>query len=266
MHPTPAHPAAPRPTSLTRAHAVGRLLAVAAAATGVVVVLWALPWPDLPSRPDQVPAWWESVGTAGAAVAILRGATLLAAVWVLAVALFGAGVLAARWRPGVELWRSVSPAPIRRLAVASAVLGASLPGVAVAADATNGGPPVIRDLGPAEVDSGPVPLLHDLGPASEPTTRAPANAPATAAPDAGRREVDRPGSDTREIGEVAGERWIVEPGDHLWAIAEATLADRGGPSGEAEIAVYWREVIAVNRATIGPDPDLIHPGTVLTLP
>ena len=262
MDPTPAHPAHTRSTSPTRNRAVRRLLAVATAATVVVAMLVALPWPDLPSRPDRVPAWWESVGTAAAVVTILRGATLLVAAWTLAVALFGAGALAARWRPGVELWRSVSPAAIRRLAVVSAVMAApTVPVMAVAADATDKRAPVIHALGPAGADNRPTPLLHDLGPAPEPPSRTPADSPLTTAPVADRGEVD-----TREDGPTPGERWVVEQGDHLWAIAEATLADRGGPHGDAEIAAYWREVIAVNRPTIGPDPDLIHPGTVLTLP
>jgi hypothetical protein len=56
---------------------------------------------------------------------------------------------------------------------------------------------------------------------------------------------------------------IVRRGDSLWAIARADL-----PPGAPDSAVC-REVAAVyaaNRALIGPDPDLILPGTELTLP
>jgi LysM repeat protein len=49
--------------------------------------------------------------------------------------------------------------------------------------------------------------------------------------------------------------WIVRPGDTLSAIA-AALALPGG----------WQALYAANRPLIGPDPGLIHAGTVLTVP
>jgi LysM repeat protein len=50
-------------------------------------------------------------------------------------------------------------------------------------------------------------------------------------------------------------RYVVQSGDTLSAIA-ARFAVRGG----------WPALFAANRAAIGPDPDTIHPGTVLALP
>ena len=50
-------------------------------------------------------------------------------------------------------------------------------------------------------------------------------------------------------------RYAVQPGDTLSGIA-ARLAVRGG----------WPALYAANRRVIGPDPDVIHPGTVLVLP
>jgi LysM repeat protein len=49
--------------------------------------------------------------------------------------------------------------------------------------------------------------------------------------------------------------WTVRPGDTLSAIATA-LGVRGG----------WQALYAANREAVGPDPDLIRPGTVLALP
>ena len=56
---------------------------------------------------------------------------------------------------------------------------------------------------------------------------------------------------------VAGpvSRYAVRPGDTLSGIA-ARFAVRGG----------WPVLYAANRPLIGPDPDVIHPGTVLVLP
>jgi hypothetical protein len=50
-------------------------------------------------------------------------------------------------------------------------------------------------------------------------------------------------------------RYVVQPGDTLSGIA-ARLAVRGG----------WPALYAANRPRIGPDPDVIRPGTVLVLP
>ena len=50
-------------------------------------------------------------------------------------------------------------------------------------------------------------------------------------------------------------RYAVQPGDSLSSIAVAH-AVRGG----------WQALYAANRRVIGPDPDVIHPGTVLVLP
>jgi hypothetical protein len=49
-------------------------------------------------------------------------------------------------------------------------------------------------------------------------------------------------------------RYVVQPGDTLSGIA-AALAVRGG----------WPALYAANRRVIGPDPNTIHPGTVLTV-
>jgi LysM repeat protein len=53
----------------------------------------------------------------------------------------------------------------------------------------------------------------------------------------------------------AAARYVVQPGDTLSGIA-ARLGLRGG----------WPALYAANRSVIGPDPDLIDPGTVLALP
>ncbi len=56
---------------------------------------------------------------------------------------------------------------------------------------------------------------------------------------------------------------VVRPGDSLWAIAARAL-----PPGAtaAEIDDAWRRLYELNRSVIGADPDLILPGTQLTLP
>ena len=55
----------------------------------------------------------------------------------------------------------------------------------------------------------------------------------------------------------------VRPGDSLWAIAARRL---GPGSTDAEVAAEWPRWYAHNRTSIGPDPDLLVTGTVLTVP
>ena len=63
--------------------------------------------------------------------------------------------------------------------------------------------------------------------------------------------------------------WVVQPGDHLWHIAEQTLSTALGRAvSDAEIIPYWKQVIEVNRQAL-PDPanpDLIFPGMRVALP
>lgn len=63
--------------------------------------------------------------------------------------------------------------------------------------------------------------------------------------------------------------WTVQPGDHLWSIAERTLAQAWGhqPSDD-ETTEYWQRLIARNRSVLTDpgNPDLILPGQVFELP
>jgi len=56
---------------------------------------------------------------------------------------------------------------------------------------------------------------------------------------------------------------VVAPGESLWSIAAATLPAEAPPARIADASAAWYDA---NRATIGPDPDLIHPGQDLTAP
>jgi hypothetical protein len=63
--------------------------------------------------------------------------------------------------------------------------------------------------------------------------------------------------------------WITELGDHLWRIAEETLAGElaRGPS-TAEVDRYWRDLVDHNRDRLidRGNPDLIVPGQEFELP
>jgi nucleoid-associated protein YgaU len=55
----------------------------------------------------------------------------------------------------------------------------------------------------------------------------------------------------------------VQPGDSLWAIAGRQL---GPEASDAQIARAWPQWWSANRAVVGDDPNLIHPGTHLVPP
>ncbi|GGS84178.1 MULTISPECIES: LysM peptidoglycan-binding domain-containing protein [Streptomyces] len=68
-----------------------------------------------------------------------------------------------------------------------------------------------------------------------------------------------PAAPAPEPGPAAGaakRTYTVRKGDTLMLIARRELGNEA----------RWRELYAVNRAVIGSDPHLVHPGQVLTLP
>lgn len=107
-------------------------------------------------------------------------------------------------------------------------------------DGAPGGQATLR---PVDSDQEDADSLDELRPEASPPESIPAEATPTAGP----------------------ERHNVVPGDHLWAIAEARLADSldRAPT-DAEIAPYWRAVLAANTDLV--DPDLLMPGSVVNVP
>ncbi len=188
-------------------------------------------------------------------VALAAAAVLVIASAVLALAL-SAEVLRAAGRAGrvVGVLDRITPRPLRRtaaVAVAAAVLvGGTATGVAAGRTGAPGpdDPPVVADRDSLERRTGtPKPRIRD-GRAPVPDSHAPA-------PD--RRGPPASGPN------AAGDTYVVEPGDCLWSIA----ARRLGPSAtNAAVDVAWRRIYERNRAAVGDDPNLIHPGLVLALP
>jgi hypothetical protein len=228
------------------------------------VVLFVMPIAVGPPQVGELFEWWEKVGTPQAAVSLLRAGALLLASWLFVVSLLGAAGAACRSATTARLAWRLTPHSMRRLIVVSVALSVATPDFANAAESTESTAPILVDLGPADAsadDDAEPPQLVDLGPvvssprpwhldATQPTSPAP-EAAITATP-----ELSSSGSAT----------WQVAPGDHLWRIAEETLAKGGASPSEREVEHYWRRLIDANRGAIGSNPDLIHPGMLLSLP
>jgi nucleoid-associated protein YgaU len=103
---------------------------------------------------------------------------------------------------------------------------------------------------------------------SRPTTAAgtaprPAPAGSEAAP-VRRHGRGRPEGADGLAGTPADGAYTIRAGDTLWGIAAAHLPS--AKRSAAAIDRYWRQAYRANREVLGPDPDLIHPGTRLRLP
>lgn len=72
-----------------------------------------------------------------------------------------------------------------------------------------------------------------------------------------------------DVPAVGGTTWVLEPGDHLWAVAETHLADALGRTvSDAEVTPYWAALVELNRGVL-LDPenaDLVYPGQTIALP
>jgi len=90
--------------------------------------------------------------------------------------------------------------------------------------------------------------------------------PATPAPIPGSSLNDGPG-ESRTAASITS--WIIEPGEHLWLVAEQTvIAAHGVDADLALVADYHQLLIAANRSRlpVPADPDLVFPGMEVLLP
>jgi nucleoid-associated protein YgaU len=201
-------------------------------------------------RPSTWPAWAGERSSAEAAMAVLRLVVLGLALYLLVVT-----VLAVALRLG-DAGRQLTVLDVVTLpfvrSIVQAGLGAGLVGATVAGVAAY---PSARTA-PTSADAAIV--AADPSPSTTTTST-----PERSGRDAGPREA-LTATRTEEV-----RTWTVAPGDHLWSIAERTVASSlGRTPEETEVARYWRSLIATNRHVLAdPDnPDLLFSGQVLTLP
>lgn len=246
-----------------------RVLLLTALGSGLATLLdvsWGL-WAEREAGPSVASLEaWVGAATGISATALLAWAWLVVATDLLAVLPGTAGVLAARTA------RAITPAALRTLLIAAV-------GTSTACAIPQAG------------DPGTVPVLMRPVTSQMTGTFAPSTEGREARVDVGSQESPRAGhtrleppraGHTRqesapsprhgEPSDAAGGQpreaesaatVVVQPGDTLWAIAARALPEG---SNAAAVARTWPRWFQANRQVIGPDPDSIVPGTVLTRP
>ena len=201
-------------------------------------------------------------GALGAAWHALSGALAVIALAGPAPSARGAGIRRAALR-ALHRWG----APIMRRTTAGALVAAVAAGApAMAAQAPGasddlGWTPTASASAPAEPAPGP-----DASPGAEPA--APRPDPAAGAPSGETSAAEAPSAPATTH--------RVSAGESLWSITEELLGagaagaptdpSSGGPPAQARVARAWPILYAANAESIGADPDIILPGTVLSVP
>lgn len=96
------------------------------------------------------------------------------------------------------------------------------------------------------VDGGAAPVAHVVEPAAVAPSVPPSLAAASPQPEP-----------------AVPSAYVVQRGDSLWLITAALL---GPEASNADIAAAWPTLYEANHDVIGANPDLIQPGTALTIP
>lgn len=127
----------------------------------------------------------------------------------------------------------------------------------------------IADIGPSRTLMPPTAMTGTDNPAAEAWitgTGGTFSDPSAATSTADHRPAEMQAAQDPAAADPGPETWIVEAGDHLWAIAAETVADRTGHTDDESVGAYWQRLIEANRHVVGDDPDLIHPGQIIELP
>lgn len=215
---------------------------------------------------EGVPAPDAMVGAAvlalgAVAAAVLGGGCAMLTATALAAA------LGHPWSRAEALAHQVLPTVLRRALTVGVGAGMSLGlGTTALADdvdvdwqVTSG----VAQVSPAPIDLGPsVSLTSAPAPATGgavPPAASPAGSPAAD----GSADVEIAAAPATDVAAAAPVTVVVQAGDSLWGITAALLPP-GSP--DAAIAAAWPALYAANEAVVGPDPGLIHPGDVLTVP
>jgi nucleoid-associated protein YgaU len=227
-----------------------------------------------PAVAALAPSPWSSPAAPGPAAPLVAALGLLAWActgWLLLVVLVTAGgqLPGALGRGAGRLGRRLAPATLHgllRVALGSALVTTAAGSVLAGTAHADPGAPVAAVSpaldwptavsSPAATSPSPSASATPLPGTPVPPTQAPGTAVppsvATASPVAPHRPH-----------RAAAPGVVVRRGDSLWSIAAHALGPR---ATDAQVAQAWPQWWSANRAVVGADPDLLHPGTPLSPP
>ncbi len=241
------------------------VLPAVAALDATALVALAPDWAQLARGLSAPNAWVASIGADQAAARLAAAALWCAAVWLG----FGLTAILLAAAPGVtgaigrHVARRVLPAALVRTVAGTIGLSVLLAPAAAGAH-------VVGQHGGSNLGSGSHPTQGlSIATATATAPAWPSDRPLTTRPSPGwpsapgQPSTTQPATSSTSVPPATAEQVTVRPGDSLWLIT----AQRLGPSASAaEIAVAWRQSYSANRAVIGSDPGMLHPGEVLAIP
>ena len=275
---------------------------------GGTVVAWMLllrsgqgrPGLRMPTDPRAWRTWATTFEPLDVTAGVARSLALVIVGYLLVLAVLH---LSAALVPRAGIRRIASVATPRflvgTLAGVAVLAGVGTAGADPSGDTTPHDAPVMRLIDPAPTTALPPAAPPTTSPApttAPPTTALPPAAPPTTSPAAtagwgtaptnvaptvtSRSSVQAPSPSEPPLSDMgvaaapeppdatATVEHMVQPGEHLWSIAEDIVRSRLGSSTTSSVAAYWHRLIEVNRDRLvdADDPSLILPGQPLVLP
>lgn len=214
-----------------------------------------------------IAAWWSGQEPLDASAQLAGWIAIAVLAWLMLVTLLHlVAELTTRGRHGRRIARHLTSVATRigpRWMASAATV--TLAGI-TAGGCTAAPPTAVRGHAVAS-SSAPVTMVQDA-PIAPPVTMV-VDAPDEPDEPAGTAIAETPAPAPAQSVEDEERTVQVVRGDNLWSIAERSLTGHLGRSATpAEIAVYWRRLIDLNRSRLvePTNPDLIHPGQQLLLP
>lgn len=246
------------------------------------------------TSPRDLRAWVADTAPPDMAIALLRVGAQALTGYLLAVTVLAIAARLLRLRGLAAAVEGMSPGVVRRLVSGGSGIGLALGAVAGALPAFDPGPApggstVAANAPSADrasatmarlpTTSATMTRIGDVPPPTVTMARVDAEAPPRPPPrGAVTAAHDRPspthaipaaGRPTPDLPRIDPTRWVVEPGDSLWSIAEEVMRRPGGSTrGERSVARYWQRLIWANRHDLvdRANPDLLVPGQQLVVP
>ena len=152
---------------------------------------------------------------------------------------------------------------VRRIAASALVVSLSSAPALAAEDTGNGDDLGWRPTSSAPASPTPSPTLSERSAPSPSASRTEPDEPDEPSESVPPTSAENRASTAPDTGATSERTHTVQPGESLWSVTAGLLPADAGP---AQIAQTWPVLYRANVETIGPNPSLIRPGAVLSIP